>query len=192
MKNPERRPYISLLLALVMAGSLAACSRYESSSGDLEEPDAPMTQESRDVTLEISDEGVIRLVLEAGHMVRFEDPDSVYTVFQESETDNRVRALFFDSLGQETGRLASERVLFDEIKRVMIARGDVVLESSDGRRLQSETIIWDEVSHSVEAPGFVSLTTEEQNIRGYELVASEDLDRWTLKRPTGTVQIREE
>jgi lipopolysaccharide assembly outer membrane protein LptD (OstA) len=136
---------------------------------------------------------VIRLVLDADHMIRYDDPDSLYTVFQRSDAgEARVKASFFDSLGLPTGTLTAERIMFDETGHVMIATGDVILQSEDGRRLQSEKIIWDEEARSGHAPGYVSLTTEDQNIRGYELDASEDLARWKLKRPTGTVRIREQ
>jgi hypothetical protein len=171
---------------------LVGCARTEPDpSSTIELSQEAMAHESWDVNLQISEDGVIRLTLDAAHMVRYEDPDSVYTFFEKDGQASRVTAAFFDSLGAATGTLSSEYVLFDEAEHTMIANGDVVLESARGRRLESEQILWNEESGSIQAPGFVSLTTEDQNIRGYELEATEDLSTWKIKRPTGTVRIRD-
>ena len=171
---------------------LSGCARADLDPGGTRELDpSAMTHESWDVNLRISEDGVIRLVLDAAHMLRYEEPDSVYTLFEADTLSGRVIASFFDSLGVATGTLSAEYVLFDEVEHIMIATGDVVLESTGGRRLESERLRWNEDSGTIQAPGFVSLTTEDQNIRGYELEAREDLNTWTIKRPSGTVRIRE-
>jgi LPS export ABC transporter protein LptC len=149
-------------------------------------PLGPIAQESSDVNLQISEKGVIRLELNAARMRRYEDPDSLYTIFDNGDdSSGRVGATFFDSLGQQSGTLSAEYVRFDETTREMIAAGDVVVESGEGRRLQTERLVWNEEAGTIEAPGFVSLTADNQNIRGYEFNASEDLLTWTLLRTTG-------
>ncbi len=180
---------------LVLLIALSGCTRAETgpASASVADSDrAPMAQESWDVNLQISEEGVIRLVLDAAHMLRYEEPDSMYTLFRKGdEISDRVTVSFYDSTGSRTGALSAEYVRFDEVDHTMIATGDVVLESTEGRTLESERLLWNEDSGTIEAPGFVSLTTEDQNIRGYELEAGEDLRTWTIKRPTGTVRISE-
>ena len=178
---------------LIFFTVLLGCTRTDPGPiANSESDPAPIAQESWDVKLQISEEGVIRLALEAAHMIRYEDPDSVYTLFEKgTDASGRVVASFFDTLGVETGTLIAENVLFNEVEHKMIATGDVLLESAHGRKLESERLLWDQDSGTIEAPGFVSLTTEDQNIRGYELDAREDLSTWTIKRPTGTVRIRE-
>lgn len=169
------------------------CTKVQPDSTLSEEQIGPMAQESRDVILQISERGVVRLELEAGRMMRYEDPDSVYSLFESNDGGgSRVTATFFDSTGSMTGTLSAERIRFNETDHTMIANGDVVLESGAGRRLQSEELRWDEDRGMIEAPGFLSLTTEDQNIRGYELEATEDLSSWSIQRPTGRVTIREE
>ena len=179
---------------LVLLMILSGCTRIEPGSAIISDADhVPTAHESWDVNLLITEEGVIRLELDAAHMLRYEDPDSVYTLFQKGDSlADRVTASFFDSLGTGTGTLSAEYVLFDEVEHTMIATGDVVLESTGGRRLESEKVLWNEELGTIQAPGFVSLTTEDQNIRGYELDADEDLKAWTIKRPTGTVRITEQ
>ena len=178
---------------LLLVFSLSGCSRIDPEPTSIAaSQQTPMAHESWDVNLQISEDGVIRLVLDAAHMMRYEDPDSVYTLFEKGDgISDRVAVSFFDSLGEGTGTLSAEYVLFEEVEHTMIATGDVILESAGGRKLESERLLWDEDSGTIEAPDFVSLTTEDQNIRGYELKAREDLRTWTIKRPTGTVRIRD-
>jgi len=177
----------------IIAILLAGCARTEPESAEeLSSVEGPLAQESWDITFSISQQGVIRMVLEAAHMVRYDDPDSLYTVFERGDAPaDRVRATFYDSTGVQTTNLTAESVLFDEKDHTMIARGDVVLESEQGRKLESEYVEWNEDARTIEAPDFVSLTTENQHIMGYELIANEDLSTWSIKRPTGTVLIRE-
>ena len=179
-----------LILALL---GVAGCTPTDLEQADPDEVvQGPLAQESWDVNLQISEEGVIRLELDAAYMLRYDDPDSLYTLFDRGATaEDRVTATFFDSLGTQNGTLSAESVRFDEVDHTMIATGDVVLSSVEGRTLESEELHWDKDSRSIGAPGFVSLTTEDQQIRGYELVADEDLGTWSIERPTGTVTIRE-
>lgn len=181
-----------ILSWVFILSALAACTRMDPlPAPDPDSQREPAAQESWDVKLQITEDGVIRLVLEAAYMRRYENPDSVHTLFEKGDgVLDRVTVSFFDSLAAKTGTLSAEYVLFDEVERTMIATGDVVLESASGRKLESERLIWFQDSGTIEAPGFVSLTTEDQNIRGYELEANESLGTWTIKRPTGTVIIR--
>jgi hypothetical protein len=151
----------------------------------------PIAHESWDVNLEISEDGVLRLVLEAAHMTRFDDPDSLYTIFEkDDDPQSRVKTTFYDSLGNLSGTLSAEKVWFNEIDNTMIATGDVVVES-DGGQLKSEEVHWDEESQQIVAPGFVSLTTDRENFQGYDFEANEDLSTWSLKKPTGTFTVEE-
>ena len=188
--SPGLRQAALMALAAILC---TGCSPADRRQGGRDEAfEGPVAQESWDVVLQISERGVIRLVLDAAHMVRYEHPDSVHTLFERGEDGNdRVTATFYDSTGAKTGTLSAESVLFDEEAHTMVATGDVVLESNEGRKLKSEEVFWDKDSRTIEAPHFVSLTTEDQHIRGYELVADEDLKTWSLSRPTGTVTIRE-
>jgi hypothetical protein len=174
----------------VLAGLGCTEVRQRPQAGE-SDPVGPIAQESRDVSLEISENGILRLVLEADLMLRYDDPDSLYTIFRRGEdTDTRVNATFYDSLGNLSGTLSAERVRFNEIDNTMLANGDVVVDSDRGQ-LESEEVHWDEESGQISAPGFVSLTTDKENFQGYDLEANEDLSRWSLKKPTGTFTIEE-
>lgn len=180
------------MIVVTLISLLIGCTRMETADNSPTELQGPLAQESWDVSLEISEKGVIRLTLEAAHMLRYEEPDSVFAMFERSDTlTDRVTASFFDSLGIGTGTLIAERIRFDEVDHSMIASGDVVLTSSDGSKLETEELLWDEGEGTISAPGFVSLMTDDRNLRGYELEANEDLSNWSIKRLSGSVRIRE-
>ena len=73
----------------------------------------------------------------------------------------------------------------------MIAIGDVVLVTDEGRRLESERLAWDAAMRSIEAEGFVSIQDKDASFQGYGFTASEDLSDWELLRPTGQFRVRE-
>lgn len=177
-------------LAFVLA-AVAGCSEIQTDR-DVDREIGPLAQESWDVSLQISEDGVIRIQLDAAHMIRYDDPDSVLTIFDADSSGGTVTATFYDSLGSETGVVTAHKVLFDQHDKAMIASGDVLIESSNGRTLRTERVFWFEDAGRIEAPGFVSFTTEDQNITGYEMEATEDLDEWSIRRVSGTVTIRPE
>ncbi len=190
----SRRRIIGLqagTMLFVLSLSIAACTQSASQFSDQLTEVAPGYQESWRVEFRVTERGVIRMVLAAPYMVRYDEPDSLYTRFSASDSvADRVVVTFYDSLGALTGTLTANVVLLDEASYKMIASGDVILASETGRRLESERIIWDDASKQIEAPGFLSLTTEDENIRGYRLRADEDLDSWEIERVTGTVAVR--
>jgi hypothetical protein len=182
-----------LVQILVVSLVLGACSRADIPTGQIDQAQRPALQESWDIVLNVSNQGVPRMKLAAWHMERYDDPDSLFTFFEHNPqvAGDVVRATFFDTVGVESAVLTAESVRFDEESEHLIAVGDVRVISSSGRLLESETLHWDQAERTIEVPGSVYLQTEDETIRGFDLVADENLDTYVIRRITGTVVVRE-
>lgn len=181
---------ILILFALAMAG----CEMHESgvSVQTLKDDDAPVS-ESWNTQMVISEDGKPRLVMEADYMARHESPDSTWMVLTGAdESTDRVHVVIFDSEGDTSAVVTTQRIIYLERERRFVARGDVDARSGTERRVRSEHLSWLEATARVSTPGFATITTPTETLSGYGLDADENLQDFSMARVTGTVLIEDE
>lgn len=157
--------------------------------------------ESWDVTLYISETATLtgtsepRLLIEAGYMAAFEEPDSSYTLLKTDSTAaerSTVTAHLFDAAGDTSATVTAREMIYRQDRETIQARGSVRVRTPEGRHLETEVLLWDGREKRVRAPGFARITTPTEEMQGYQLDADEDLDNYTLARVTGKVVLEDE
>lgn len=188
-----------LLAFLIVVTSTTGCHREPASAPSMEDVRAEVAprQESWDVKYVVTETAPDevssrpRLDIEANYMATFETEDSTYTLML-GDSLRRVLAHLYDEAGDTSATLQANRLtLFEEEDRFE-ARGNVVAETPDERILESEHLIWLEKEREVRTPGFVRITTPEERVEGYDLVADENLESYVLRRITGQVILEDE
>lgn len=192
---------VVFLTCLIVVVSLAvgACSEEAAppSLDDVRSEIEP-TQQSWDVHYVVSEAGGRladsrpRIEIRAHHMATYETEDSTYTVMRSDTTGQRVIAFLYDEAGDTSATVHADRLILHEKDRRFEARGEVVVETKEGKTLESEHLVWLEDDRSVRTPGFVRIHTPKERIQGYNLVADEDLETYSLARVTGQVEVEEE
>lgn len=194
--------FAALSFAVLSSGLLVAgCQQQPRGDFDAAEVEEAMRpdQESWDVHYVITEvnEGEAasqpRLALVAGYMARYEVPDSTYLLLKPdtSAQEQRVRAYLFDAAGDSSAVVVADQMRYLEAARRFEAWGEVEVETQEGRRLESERLHWFEDTRQLTTEGFVRITTEHEQIQGYDLVADEDLEAYTLARVTGQVTVED-
>lgn len=184
------------MFALTLFG--LACSEHAvpPSMDDVRAESEP-TQESWGVHYVISEaesrngESRPRLEILADYMASYETPDSAYTVMQSTTAGRRVLAHIFDEAGDTSATVNAERLILHEDDRRFEAMDDVVVVTPNDKRLESEHLVWLEDDRKIRTPGFVRIVTPSERVQGYNLLADEDLESYTLARVTGQVTIEE-
>lgn len=187
-------------IILLLAGSLWACRREPVPAPSMEDVRAEIapTLESWDVqyfiteTDEDAEASRPRLDIRANYMATYETEDSTYTLMVSDSVSERVKAHFYDQAGDTSATLHANRLILHEDEDRFEARGNVVVETPDDKRLESEHLVWYEKEREVRTPGFVRIITPKERVQGYQLVADEDLETYTLNRMTGQVTVEEE
>ena len=133
-----------------------------------------------------------RVEIRAATMSTYEAVDSTYTLMKGDSLQTRVTAYFYDEAGDTSAVLQADRLLLFEKQHRFEARGDVDVLTPENKRLTSEHLVWYEDNRTLETPGFVRIETPSERVQGYNLVADEDLETYTLKRMTGQVTVEEE
>jgi hypothetical protein len=71
------------------------------------------------------------------------------------------------------------------------ATGGVRVLASGGRTLEAERVVWSEAAGRFSAPGAFAFDGPGERVRGVGLSASADLSRYSFRRATGEIEVRE-
>lgn len=184
---------------MLIACFVAGCEREPATAPSMEDVRSEISphQESWDVHYRVSEtnadavESRPRLDIDANYMATYETEDSTYTLML-GDSLQRVTAQFYDEVGDSSATVRANRLILYEEEDRFEARGNVVATTPDDRMLESEHLIWYEKEREVRTPGFVRITTPQERVQGYDLVADENLESYTLRRVTGQVLVEEE
>ena len=187
--------FSALLLCAFLAGGTQGCEHRASSQARLEKSSEALapSQQSWNVSFKIREGSHPRVHIEAGHLAKYEQEDSTYTLMRPhpDSLSQRVRVDLFDAEGDSSATIRADQVFHYEEERRYKAQGNVVVKTSEGKRLESEELYWNEAARMVSAPGFVRITTPDERIQGYELTGDEQLENYTLARVTGQVTLED-
>lgn len=156
-------------------------------------------QESWDVRYMITELGVEaesslpRATLVAAYMARYEIPDSTYLLLKPdtASLEKQVQAFLFDEMGDSSAVVLADEIRYLEDARRFEAQGAVEVTTAKGRRLEGEQLHWLEAERMLRTDGFVRITTEKEILQGYDLVADEDLESYSLARVTGQLTLED-
>lgn len=195
MNSKSYTPY--RLLAALLAGLLvfgatgliSGCTRHETavtvdSALAQDGPD----QESWSPDLWVSEMGIPRVHMLADRMARYETPDSTWMVLTAApDSARRVEVTLYDDAGNPSAVVHADEVTWFESEKRFTARGDVQVQTTEDKQLWSEHLDWNELTQRVSTPGFSTIRTPSQTIRGWGLDADENLDDLHISRVSGTV-----
>jgi len=166
-------------VALVALALLCGCARIS------ESPDQPPAdgerpqQELFDATIKFYDKDRISAVLQAGRIRKFERTSQVLL-------DSGVVMDFFGEDGRHTSTLWADSGRTDELRKDMVAMGNVIARSDSGDRLETHELRWDNKSRQVRSNVNVKLSTRTDTIYGTGFVSDEHLRNWHVDDPVGS------
>ena len=149
-------------------------------------------QETWDPRLTLSEDGRPRLSLRAPYMAYYDRGDSTYMVLSGLDDSSRVYAEIFDADGITAAQVEADRIIFHDRERRMEARGNVIATAKEGRTVESEQLEWSEFQKTVSTNGFARITMPDRKLRGFGLMADEELLDVSLSNVTGVVLIEED
>ena len=188
------------LVLLLCAGMLAACGRTAAPPAAMKDirSEADPVQESWGAEYYVTEtipgnaSSRPRFKMRADHMATFEAGDSTWTVLQNDSTGDRVTVLLYDEAGDSSATVFADRITLLDNKKRFEAVGNVEVRAQGDKVLWSEHLVWFEREEALRMPGFVRISTPDEQVQGYALEADERLDEYTLRSMTGRVTVREE
>ena len=127
----------------------------------------------------LSDLGVTKAVVEAGHVRKYGKKGI-------TEMDEGVRIQFFDRDGTVSSVLTSDTVVLEDKTKDIEAGGNVVVTSKDSVRLETDLLRWDHRKERIFADGWVRISSKEGVETGVGFESDPDLRRWSMREVKGT------
>ena len=136
-------------------------------------------QESWDVEITLTDEGIMRALVKADHLEKYNDRNYVFL-------NKNVDVDFFDEEEIHTTNLKSMIAEIDENTNFMTAIENVVVVSDSGVTLYTETLKWDSKREVIYTASPIMLTTNKKDtLYGSGFESDVGLNHWKILYPSG-------
>ena len=163
--------YIVVLILII------SCSKQ--STENLPSREGLPDQESWSVNIILTDQGLIRAKIRAGHLEKYNEREFILL-------DSNVTVDFFDKDEQHTSILKSNKAEVNQSSNDMKAVGNVVAVSDSGISLFSETLFWDSKNEKLRTKDEIMITTLDQDtLYGIGFESDSDLENWKIINPSG-------
>ena len=159
---------------------IISCSSIENET-NIDSRDGLPDQESWDVEITLTDEGIMRALVKAGHLEKFNDRNYIIL-------NKNVDVDFFDEEETHTTNLKSMFAEIDEKTNFMTAIDNVVVVSDSGVTLYTDTLKWDSKEEMIYTASPIMLTTNKNDtLYGSGFESDVGLNHWKILYPSGVV-----
>lgn len=141
----------------------------------------PGVERGKNIELFYSEYGTVKVRVTAPSVTRH-NTDDPYTEF-----DNGLKVEFYNDSMRITSTLTANYGIRYEGQLKTIMRNDVQVINENNEHLSTEELIWDEKKHIIYSDKFVKITTPDQVLYGQGMEADEQLTKYRIKKPQGTI-----
>lgn len=166
------------LALIVTALIVTSCAEVSIPPAPLKKSQDVPDQELWDATITFTRDGIPVAVIQAGHIAKFSRRSATYL-------DSGVVVDFFSKEGKHASRLTAEKGQVDEVRKDLLATGDVVAKTDSGTTLKTPALRWDNQSRQIISDAEVIVTTATDTLYGIGFVSDENLENWEIQKPTG-------
>jgi LPS export ABC transporter protein LptC len=142
-------------------------------------------QESWNSTVSFSDSGVLRAILTAAHISRFD-------ARQETLIDSGLVVDFYTKNGDHGSRLTARRGRVNDATKDLEAFENVVFRSDSGTVVTTEYLFWDATQKKVRSDKFVRVVSPKEQLEGFGFEADQNLKNYVIFRVSGQAELVKE
>jgi LPS export ABC transporter protein LptC len=176
-------------LVLAMLVICTACRNDIQEVRAITDKNTHAAQSSYNASYTFSEKGKKKTRLEASLLEQFElEGDEDYL-----QVSNGFTMIFFDSLEHEEARITALNGKYEEHKKSLTARNNVVLMNAAGEKLETEELIYLQDSARIVSDRPVTITLKGGTIlRGTGLESNDSFTQYRILQPTGDILVEEE
>jgi LPS export ABC transporter protein LptC len=136
-----------------------------------------------------ADQRIIRMstrIFDGGFQRSYVVAETAFVYQARQEMDLRqLRVTFFDEQGKQTSVLTARKGIYTQTNGSLDARGNVVVESTDGKRLRTEHLIYDKGAMLIRSDTSFVYTSPTENLTGDSFKSDLEFKNVTIDRPRG-------
>jgi LPS export ABC transporter protein LptC len=140
-------------------------------------------ESAKDIEIIYSDSAMVRIIIKAPKMEHFmtENP---YV-----EMAKGINVVFYKGNRIVQNKLTANYAIKYEQKRLMEAKGNVVVVNEKGDQLNTEHLFWDEVTQLIYSKEFVKITTADEIIYGTGFEANQNFSKYKIFNIKGMISL---
>lgn len=136
-------------------------------------------QESWDVTITMTNEGLVRAIVQSGYLKKFQQKNFIFL-------EDSVTVDFFDQSEIHTTHLTSHSAEINEKSNFMRAIQSVVVKSDSGVTLFTDTLSWDHSKQRIFTDDSVQVVTDKRDtLYGVGFESDVEMKHWKILMPSG-------
>lgn len=188
MINVVKRANCHIVL-FMFASILAACRNDIADIRAITDKNTKPVQTSYNASYTFSEKGLKQTRLEAGLLEQYKvEGEDDYIV-----ASGGFKMIFFDSLQLEEARVTADSGRYEEKKKTLMARGNVLLLNTQGEKLETEELIFDQDSALIYTDKRVKITLSGGTVlHGLGLRSNDNFTRYRIIKPTGDLVLDED
>lgn len=137
------------------------------------------SQESWNSEITILDSQTVRAKINAKYIATFNES-------RETILDSGIIANIYNSKGNLTTKLTSQKGKIFENTKNLEASGNVFIVSENGTNVKTETIFWDNVKQKILSNTYVEVKSKTEFLRGYGFESDENLENYIVYKVSGS------
>ncbi len=135
------------------------------------------------INIKLLDSGTVKMVIKAPEGYRLMRPENILILSKGIE----ITCYENDTLKI---KMRADFARYDDELKIIYARGNILIESSDGRWLKTDEITYDITSKKISSYGFIQIKTDKEIIWGRGFKAPHDFSEFEITEITGKVAIQ--
>lgn len=143
-----------------------------------------ITQQSDSLTMVYTKNGVKEYRFWTPLMERYEFARDPYMEFRRG-----INIITFDTLGNDNSKLRADYAIFYEKRELWETRGNVVGESSDGRKLYTQQLFWDQKTDKVYSNVDCKIVDGEDEFVGEGFESDSEFKDWLFRESEGRMWV---
>ncbi len=143
-----------------------------------------ITQQSDSLTMVYTKNGVKEYRFWTPLMERYEFARDPYMEFRRG-----INIITFDTLGNDNSKLRADYAIFYEKRELWETRGNVVGESSDGRKLYTQQLFWDQKTDKVYSNVDCKIVDGDDEFVGEGFESDSEFNDWLFRESEGRMWV---
>lgn len=175
---------LPLALLAASAGTgvlLSACGQEKRETISISaDPETFPTMKTLDVTTVISDSGYTRYQITTPVWLMFEEAKEPHWDFPEG-----IFVVQFDNNMKEAGTFTADTATYQSLQRLWRFDRNVRMHNVRGDVFLTQQLFWDQVNRKLRSDSFIHIERQDRIIEGYGFESDEQMNEYTIRRPTG-------
>ncbi len=176
-----------LLVVIAMLMAVTACHKKVLHTDAVTDRAAMPAMDAQTVMTLISDSGVVRYRINAARWQVYDKAEPPYWEFK-----NGIYLERFDENQHVDAWLQADYAYYDEQAQIWHLKGNVHALNLEGEEFETPEIYWNQKTEKVYSDTTIVITRETSIIHGVGFDSNQSLTRYTIRKPTGIIPIKDE